>query len=459
MSAYLSREAVLQAEGFVGRQADLAWVGDMLRRPSPQNCNITGEPRIGKTSFLYQVVVRRSGLRPEQKGLYIWLRLAELPDHRPTSFWREMLLRLGQAQRAAGWAVSQEQAGPDDDRAIFDTLDEQIEELLTETDCQRLFFLIDDFDLLLRGISSRDLDWLRSLATRYSENVAFVISSNDSLVTLTEKLLQREGMETAVSPFANMFHNRPLALLTLAEAEQLCQETAVAERQSPLTATALEFLQHEAGRHPALLKIACSYLFEARQYALDDEIFQDVASDMRLDEHVNWLFRQLWQRRNPVEQAVLSSLTQSAKPEPDPILLNRLKKHLGLVESRAGKLALFADAVASWLGRELGKSGEEVWRRVSTDELTYLPDKRLVYLDDREVSLTALEGRLLAYLLAHQNEVCTAVDLLENVWGAGKTPSVVEKGVNRLRLKIERDPKRPRFILSARGEGYMLRKE
>jgi hypothetical protein len=458
MSAYLSREAVLQVEGFVGREAELAWLGDMLARPSPQNCNIIGEPRIGKTSFLYQVMARRLGLRPEQKGLHIWLRLAELPDHRACSFWREMLLRLGQAQRAAGWAVAG-QAATDDERAIFDALDEQIEELLAETDCQRLFFLIDDFDLLLRGISNRDLDWLRSLATRYSENVAFVITSNDSLVMLTEKLMQREAIETAVSPFANMFHNRPLALLTTAEAERLCGETAVAEGQSPLSTDDLEFLLHEAGRHPALLKIACGYLFEGRQYAPDDEIYQDVASDVRLDEHVNWLCRQLWQRRTRAEQAVLTTLLQSPKPEPEPILLNRFKKHLGLVESRSGKLALFADAFAYWLGRELGEGEVRGKTAVSSDELTYLPDKRLVYLDDREVSLTALEGRLLAYLLAHPNEVCTAADLLENVWSAGKTPSVVEKGVNRLRLKIEQDPKRPRFILSARGEGYMLRQE
>ncbi|NJN55972.1 MAG: DNA-binding response regulator, partial [Anaerolineae bacterium] len=41
-----------------------------------------------------------------------------------------------------------------------------------------------------------------------------------------------------------------------------------------------------------------------------------------------------------------------------------------------------------------------------------MSDKRLLYLNEEEVRLTALEGRLLDYLLAHKNEVCPAEELL-----------------------------------------------
>jgi len=74
-----------------------------------------------------------------------------------------------------------------------------------------------------------------------------------------------------------------------------------------------------------------------------------------------------------------------------------------------------------------------------------------------EIRLTPLENRLLVYFLENVNVVCTTDELLKNIWGHNKTRAVVEKGVNRLRTKIEIDPKRPRFILSARGEGYLLR--
>ncbi len=462
MSGYLSREPVLQIEGFVGRLAELAWVTDMLSRPSPQNSNMIGEPRIGKTSFLYQIAARQLGLRPGQKGLHVWLRLAELPDHKAHTFWREMLARLAQAQQAAGFkAAAAAAAAEADDRAIFDALDELLDEL-AESDCQRLFLLIDDFDLLLRGIGSRDLDWLRSLATRHSAWLAFVITSSESLVVLEDKIYQREGIETHVSPFANIFHSRPLGLLTLAEAAHLCRDTAVAEYRALLTDADLAFLLHEAGPHPALLKITCSYLFEARQYDQGDDVYQDVSGDVRLDDQVNWLCRQLWLRRTPEEQDVLAHLAQGQVVEVDTILLTRLKKHLGLIGVSGERPALFAEAFAYWVRRELGKGGEGSMKKetaVPTGELTYLPHERLAYVDDREVHLTALEGRLLAYLIEHKNEVCTVKALQENVWGPGKTRSVVEKAVNRLRLKIEHDPKRPRFILSARGEGYLLRLE
>ncbi|HRQ40776.1 MAG TPA: winged helix-turn-helix domain-containing protein [Chloroflexota bacterium] len=460
MSGYLSREPVLQAEGFVGRQIELVWLADLLGRPSPQNCNLIGEPRSGKSSLLMQVAARRLGTSPEQVGLYVVLRLAELPDHQAYTFWREMASRLDQAQQAAGLGMELDTAVPTngDDRALFDALDEGIELLLEETACHRIFFLIDDFDLMLRGFTSRDLDWLRALATRYAESLAFVITSSDSLVRLMDRLLHREEIEMQVSSFANTFYDRALALLLPEEAVQLCQETAVAEGQSSLSPAELEFLLQDAGRHPALLKMALGYLFEARQYEKAEKVLPTIAGDMRLDEQVSWLCRQLWLRRTAEEQAVLAALAQDGQGV-EPILLNRLRKQVGVVEERDGRATLFAGVFAWWVQREIGQSVEVAVNSSKTGEFTYLPEKRLLYVDDREVSLTSLEGRLLEYLLAHKNQVCQADELLAHVWGDGKTRSVVEKAINRLRLKVEADPKRPRFLLSARGEGYLLRLE
>lgn len=474
MSAYLSREPVLQATGFVGRQVELAWLADLLGRPSPQNCNLVGEPRSGKSSLLMQVAARQLGTPPDQLGLYVVLRLAELPDHRAVTFWREMVVRLDQAQRAAGLGAAIDTAAAavhsatapangngaeDAARALFDALDEGIELLLDETDCHRIFFLIDDFDLMLRGFTSRDLDWLRALATRYAQSLAFVITSSDSLVRLTDTLLHREQIEMQVSSFANTFHDRWLALLTAEEAAQLCRETAVAEHQSPLSPDEIAFLLQDAGRHPALLKIALSYLFEARQYEKAEAVLPTVAGDLRLDGPVAWLCRQLWQRRAPEEQAALAAMAQG-EPGIDPILLKKLKRQMGVVEERDGRVTLFADVFAWWVQREMGQEGGgRTAVFPTTGEFTYLPDKRLLYLENREVPLTSLEGRLLEYMLVHKNEVCQVDDLLANVWGDGKTRSVVEKAINRLRLKVEPDPKRPRFLLSARGEGYLLRLE
>ncbi len=451
----ISREPILSGDGFVGREGMLQWVAGLLERPSPQNCNVIGEPRLGKTSLLYRVYQQRIGVRAG-KGLAVWVRLAELPDYQPLTFWRALLVRLQQSsQQEIGELFTEVQD-------VFDTLDMLLERLLEDEGYGRILFLIDDFDLLLGGIGVRDLDWLRSLATRYADAFAFVITSRESLVDL-EETLRSDEQQQSVSPFANMFHNRSLRLLSEENARLLCRETAVAEAQPPISELEMDFLLAEVGRHPALLKIACSYLFEARRYDEGAEMLADVQGDVRLDRQVNWLFGQLWQRRSAEEQAVLLGLVAGETAVNDRILRKRLLKLLGLLEVRGGADVLFADAFAYWVGQHGDLLVEEKKVAVETavspsDELNYIPEKRLVQVEEKEVRLTALEGRLLLYFMEHESDVCTIQDLLANVWGPGKTRSVVEKAVNRLRIKIEHDPKRPRFILSARGEGYIFRR-
>ena len=57
--------------------------------------------------------------------------------------------------------------------------------------------------------------------------------------------------------------------------------------------------------------------------------------------------------------------------------------------------------------------------------------------------LSAVEDRLFQYLLSRPNQVCTPQELLDHVWSVGRTLSVVEKTINRLRYKVEEDPGRP----------------
>jgi DNA-binding response OmpR family regulator len=180
-----------------------------------------------------------------------------------------------------------------------------------------------------------------------------------------------------------------------------------------------------------------------------------VAGDVRLDDRVGSLSRRLLQRRSREEIALLGQLI-SGQPVGDRILLNHLVK-LGLVELRDGQPVLFADAFDYWVKREMSGGGEETAVASTPTPFTHLPEKRQVNIEGQTIDLTKLENRLLVYLSERMNQVCTTQELLQDVWGAGKTEAVVEKGINRLRKKIEQDPQRPRYILSARGEGYILR--
>ena len=78
-----------------------------------------------------------------------------------------------------------------------------------------------------------------------------------------------------------------------------------------------------------------------------------------------------------------------------------------------------------------------------------------VRLGDREISLTAREFDLLAFLMRHPRQAFTRTDLLQKVWGwEFGDSSTVTVHVRRLREKIEEDPTAPRRILTVWGVGY-----
>lgn len=74
----------------------------------------------------------------------------------------------------------------------------------------------------------------------------------------------------------------------------------------------------------------------------------------------------------------------------------------------------------------------------------------------RNVSTTVREFRLLEYLARHRGRVFTRDQLLDAVWKEGSfvTPRSIDVFVRRLREKIERDPRHPRYLKTLRGIGY-----
>lgn len=75
-----------------------------------------------------------------------------------------------------------------------------------------------------------------------------------------------------------------------------------------------------------------------------------------------------------------------------------------------------------------------------------------------EIQLTALEFRLLEYLLRNKNRVLSKIDILENVWedNIGHSTNVVEVYINYLRKKVDRDFSE-KLIKTIVGMGYAVR--
>jgi two-component system KDP operon response regulator KdpE len=92
------------------------------------------------------------------------------------------------------------------------------------------------------------------------------------------------------------------------------------------------------------------------------------------------------------------------------------------------------------------------------DELKVDMLHRKVSVSGVEVHLTPIEYRLLTVLVKHAGKVLTHQLLLKEVWG----PNYVERAhylriyMGTLRHKLEKDPARPRFLLTEVGVGYRL---
>lgn len=80
-----------------------------------------------------------------------------------------------------------------------------------------------------------------------------------------------------------------------------------------------------------------------------------------------------------------------------------------------------------------------------------------IIADGREITLKALEYKLLYYLFANRGKVVSKDDLLRDVWEDEHiNEGTIAVHIRHLREKIEADPKEPQLIKTIWGVGYMM---
>jgi two-component system KDP operon response regulator KdpE len=94
----------------------------------------------------------------------------------------------------------------------------------------------------------------------------------------------------------------------------------------------------------------------------------------------------------------------------------------------------------------------------TADDLVVDLARRVVTVTGQAVHLTPNEYDLLRVLVTHAGKVLTHHQLVSQVWGANQQQDthVLRVHISNLRRKIERDPARPRHILTEPGVGYRL---
>lgn len=106
------------------------------------------------------------------------------------------------------------------------------------------------------------------------------------------------------------------------------------------------------------------------------------------------------------------------------------------------------------------KAAEPAANVVVSGDMRIDMDSRRVFIENKEVNLTAKEFDLLELLIMNPNKVYNREKLLNLVWGYDYPGDVrtVDVHVRRLREKIEKNPSEPKYIHTKWGVGYFFQK-
>lgn len=107
------------------------------------------------------------------------------------------------------------------------------------------------------------------------------------------------------------------------------------------------------------------------------------------------------------------------------------------------------------------KTRKEVPQTIRLGCLSIDPAARRAIVRGQRVELTAREFDLLFHFARNPGRVFRRTELLDQVWGYGHDgyEHTVNSHINRLRSKIETDPRNPSLIVTVHGVGYKLSEE
>jgi two-component system KDP operon response regulator KdpE len=93
------------------------------------------------------------------------------------------------------------------------------------------------------------------------------------------------------------------------------------------------------------------------------------------------------------------------------------------------------------------------------DKLKMDVSRRVVVVDENQISLTPTEYEILRILLQNAGKVLTHHQLLRQVWGTAYEGDmhILRVNISNLRRKIEPDPSRPHYLVTEPGVGYRIR--
>ncbi|MBQ4154451.1 MAG: response regulator transcription factor [Clostridia bacterium] len=93
---------------------------------------------------------------------------------------------------------------------------------------------------------------------------------------------------------------------------------------------------------------------------------------------------------------------------------------------------------------------------IKLGEFTLNIRRRTLAKNNRNIELTQVEFQIIEYFFTNPDTALDRTDILNRVWGEEYfgEEKIVDVNIRRLRIKIEDDPSRPKYLMTVWGMGY-----
>jgi serine/threonine protein kinase len=348
---YLNRVMIKRWQDFFGRSREVKRIYSRLNATPPGSISIVGDRRIGKSSLLNYIYMRRNReehLERPEATIMVFMDLQEETEMTLARFAQKLMT-------LARYEVQDRVAVPEASESL-DGIKELLEELGREG--FRLVVLFDEFEVITtnENFTLEFFSFLRFLANHY--DVVYLTSSAKDLQVLCHT------KEISDSPFFNIFSTMRLSAFEEEEARRLIVDPA--KRIGHDLAPHAAWIQRElSGLFPFFLQVACSHCIECIEEARPEGGVDFDKIRRRFFEEAKPHYRFTWEHFDEHERDVIWRVVRKKTvPESLQHVLKELEAKKYVMASENG-VRLFSSTFEDFVRTTAGGSARApLWRRL-----------------------------------------------------------------------------------------------
>lgn len=318
--------------------------------------------------------------------------------------------------------------------------------LLCRQPTRQLVLLFDEFDAVFRDLPASLFRCLRAMRDSHKDQVSYLVAAMHDLADL------RDDLAEEVDQFYRLVSRNTCWLGPYNETDARQMSDYLASRRAlALNEKDAAHLFELSGGYASLLKTLLSLLWNGDHPDGLAELAAALATPSRRpfgkESALERECQKLWGSLSENEKAALCSFSNS-----DPLddrAVNHLIERGLLRRSGSNAQTIFSPLLAAFVR-------EQAPPPCKGTHVSHSP--QVVQLDGQRIErLTELEFELLFYLYEHRGRVCTKNDLIDHVYRQqydSASDEMLQALILRLRKKIEPDFRRPRYIVTVKGQGY-----